>query len=296
MALVLTEPFNDFTTNGWTLSGGPTIVAGRTGTAMQSTGSTQYAEWTVPAPSRTDTITVGFAWRYTDAVGTVRDLLALHSDIATDPILHNKLIYHPTSSLLSFTRSTSPTIASATVALTQNQWYYIECQAKLHDTTGSVIVRIDGVEVINSTGLDTKNAGDSSVYERLRLATFGSSRTGQWDDLYLRNDAVFQGDPAASGDVRLARISGRALTRGIPEARFAQIGARALTRLGIVEGRFAQIGLRALVALLPTGVTVNIWDGAAFLDAPVRTWNGTAFVDAVAVKTWNGTAFVDSVP
>lgn len=39
-------------------------------------------------------------------------------------------------------------------------------------------------------------------------------------------------------------------------------------------------------------VNAKVWNGTAFVDAPIRVFNGTAFVDAVAVKTWNGSAFV----
>jgi hypothetical protein len=40
------------------------------------------------------------------------------------------------------------------------------------------------------------------------------------------------------------------------------------------------------------GVSAQVWNGSAFVSAPVKVWNGTAFVDPVAVKTWNGSAFV----
>jgi hypothetical protein len=37
---------------------------------------------------------------------------------------------------------------------------------------------------------------------------------------------------------------------------------------------------------------VNVWNGSAFVSAPILVWNGSAFVNALAVKTWNGSAFV----
>lgn len=40
------------------------------------------------------------------------------------------------------------------------------------------------------------------------------------------------------------------------------------------------------------GVMVDVWNGAAFVDAPAKVWSGAAFADAVAIKTWNGSAFV----
>ena len=48
--------------------------------------------------------------------------------------------------------------------------------------------------------------------------------------------------------------------------------------------------LRALI--IRSHVTVKVWNGTAYIDAPVREWNGTEFIDVVAVKTWDGSAFV----
>ena len=40
------------------------------------------------------------------------------------------------------------------------------------------------------------------------------------------------------------------------------------------------------------GVFVKVWNGTAYVTAPVKVWNGTAYVNPLAVKTWNGTSFV----
>lgn len=60
------------------------------------------------------------------------------------------------------------TVATATAAFSTNAWHYIEVKGRIHDTTGYAVIKVDGVEVLNSTGLDTRNAG-----------------TGLWDGVYF---------------------------------------------------------------------------------------------------------------
>lgn len=38
-------------------------------------------------------------------------------------------------------------------------------------------------------------------------------------------------------------------------------------------------------------VTINVWNGSAFVPGVLKRWNGSAFVD-VDLKRWNGSAFV----
>ena len=195
---VLQEPFNDL--YAWSfVAGNPAIVsAGRTGTAVQiSSSSSNVADYTIPVANRSDIITVGFAWRYTDANAAGRDIFNLYSDLATTPVQHNQLTYTVSNSNLAFTRGITP-LMNATVNLIQNVWYYIEVKCKLGDGDGFFIVRVNGTEVINVPAADTKNGGTSTVYEMLRLDVDASGCTGQWDDLYISTGSgcAFQGDHA----------------------------------------------------------------------------------------------------
>ena len=72
--------------------------------------------------------------------------------------------------------------------VTAGTWYYVEIQAKLHDSTGFVIVRVNGVEVINASTLDTKDGGTKTVYDRVSMAMF-DGRVNQYDDLYITTGA-----------------------------------------------------------------------------------------------------------
>lgn len=190
---VLREPFNNFTAAPWVNSAG-TIVTGRTGTAAQFSGSASNAVYSIPFVAESDTITAGFAWRLTDASVAGRDLIAFYSDAGVTR--HDVLFYAPSSTTLSFTRAGFNLAQNAAITFTQNTWYYIEVQCKLHDATGFVKVRVNGTEVINAAGLDTKLAGTKTTYDAVRVASGAPTTTGQWDDMYLTTGSgcSLQGD------------------------------------------------------------------------------------------------------
>ena len=193
---VLTEPFDNLA--AWTVGGGaPTIVTGRTGTAATATGTTDRLDYNIPAAGQFDTVVAGFAWQRSGAATAVRSICELYSDNGVG--LHNKLTFQPTTNTLAFTRGVSP-IASAVIPLAAGTWFYIELRARLHDTAGSVTVRVNGVDVINVAGLDTRNGGTKAVYDQLRLLCGTSAAVALWDDLYLSTGplSVFKGDPTTS--------------------------------------------------------------------------------------------------
>ena len=100
--VITLEPFNN--TSAWTVGGTVNIVAGRTGTAVTTASATgNYAAYTIPAPNESDTITVGFAWRYDDAETGDRSIVIFYSDAMAT--LHNQLRWNPTGTVLHFTRN-----------------------------------------------------------------------------------------------------------------------------------------------------------------------------------------------
>lgn len=68
-------------------------------------------------------------------------------------------------------------------------WYHIEARCVLHDSTGEIQVRVDGVEVINETGLDTKNGGTKTVFDTARWerSGLGGSAAHDYDDVFVMN-------------------------------------------------------------------------------------------------------------
>jgi hypothetical protein len=193
---VLLEPFNNFTFAPWTLNSTPTIVAGRNGTAAQATGTVARANYAIPTPSQSDVVTIGFAYRVASVVASGR-IFELWSD--TNATTHTSLATTATGSLFVTRAGTTIATSVATGLVVANTWCYIETQFKLGDAPdGYAIVRVNGTEVINSTGLDTKNAGTKTVYDAVRLVTPSGSGggTNQWDDLYITTGAgaPFKGD------------------------------------------------------------------------------------------------------
>ena len=88
--VITLEPFNNFTDNAWTLSATPpTIAGGRTGTAAEFTNLNRTADYTIPAPAESDTVTIGFAWKGTTFANANTNIAELRSD--TGATQHNQL-------------------------------------------------------------------------------------------------------------------------------------------------------------------------------------------------------------
>lgn len=193
IAPLFTEGFA--TLGAWTASGS-SVAGGRNGNALQTSG-TQFAALALATDQQLDTLTMGFAWRYTDALTTQRAIAALKSD--ADATTHLTLSYNPGTSTLSVFRGTTNLLGSVVVAIAQNEWRYIEWRAVLADSGGSAVVRVDGVEVLSVGPVDTKNAGTKTVLDFVRLWANLSSAVGQYDDLYLDVGATstFHGDIGA---------------------------------------------------------------------------------------------------
>jgi hypothetical protein len=100
-------------------------------------------------------------------------------------------------------------LATGTIPLSLNTWYYIEMKVIIDDVNGVAIVKVNGVTDINFSG-DTRNAANASA-DRLRLYAAGASSGGAqstwfFDDLYLCDGTG--GSPTNSflGDVRVEAL------------------------------------------------------------------------------------------
>lgn len=54
-------------------------------------------------------------------------------------------------------------LATSTPAMSANTWHHIECKYVCHNTAGSAVVKLDGVEVINVSGVDTSDNGAAAL-------------------------------------------------------------------------------------------------------------------------------------
>jgi hypothetical protein len=191
---VLLEPFNDLT--AWTTTGSPSIVAGRTGTALRCSGATDVALYALAANAN-EYVTVGFAWRTNTASTSARVVCELWSGGGANAQV--RLQYNGTTAQTftayrgAGTLNPLGTSSGATVAV--NTYAYLELQVRFHDTLGSVVMRINGTTVINLTNVDTKTNADT-VLDTLRITTALGSHINLWDDLYITvgAGAAFKGD------------------------------------------------------------------------------------------------------
>lgn len=81
--------------------------------------------------------------------------------------------------------STSTVLGTTALGLISSATYnYLEIKATIHDTTGSVTLKLNGVQVLNLTSQDTRNGGNATV-NTVRLQSPASSADVTYDDFYI---------------------------------------------------------------------------------------------------------------
>jgi hypothetical protein len=78
---------------------------------------------------------------------------------------------------------------TGSVVPSASTWYYLEAKVTLHDSAGTIEVKIDGVTVLSLTGQDTKNAGTKTVFDSMSWKLGNSSSQMLISDVYLCNTA-----------------------------------------------------------------------------------------------------------
>ena len=234
---VLDEPFANLT--AWPIgTGTASIVTGRHGTGMQLAASATR-DYTIPSGSESYYLIVGFAVQWATAIPTSGSLIQFRSDAAAT--LHDEVV-HSGGTLLFKGAGGITRITTASLGLTAGTWYYFEFQLLMHDTAGSMGLRLAGSSLGTNSNVDNRNAGTKTTVDTIRLVNGSASNVAVFDDLYIRTGTLstYLGDTTVPAP----------------------------------------------------GINVNVFNGAAFVTAPLKVWSGSAFVDPVAVKTWNGSAFV----
>lgn len=84
------------------------------------------------------------------------------------------------------------TIGTTPFALQYNQFNYIELKTVIHETAGSVLLKVNGDIWLNAAGIRTQADGASSVTEWQELAVGGHQSNGAADDWYF--DDLYLGD------------------------------------------------------------------------------------------------------
>lgn len=146
-----------------------TFPAGRTGNGVSFGGATAF-----PLPKTYSEIIVGFAFkrgntnieiiRLKDSANAINITLDCSSVGILGCKIRNGAVYYSTG-----------------YALTPS-WCYIEVKTKIHDTSGYVIIRVDGTEVLNVSNIDTCI---NSSYPNIYIIEFTGAPYSVIDDLYV---------------------------------------------------------------------------------------------------------------
>ena len=190
MTLLFADGFEDGSL-GWTFGGiGTALGAGRFGNGLVTGGSSAYA--TTGFPPTTAVMTAGVAFRPVASSGFMAFYDGALANISLARGAGGEVIAHTGVTVLG---------SSASGVLPAGAWSYVELRATVHQTTGIVVVRVNGVEVINLANQDTQSSSVVS-HTALRLgnnAAQGAVTGDAFDDVYICNglgsyNTTFLGD------------------------------------------------------------------------------------------------------
>lgn len=160
---------------------------GGNGTALRMRETDQYLRFKLSKTSAaTDELGCGGWFRFNDAGNSnwaAQDFLGF-VDTAGDRYVVNLRV---NNGILSVYRRTT-FLQYADFYFQPNEWYFIAYKTVVNDTTGSYVVEVDGVEVLNVTGTDTREGGNG-ICDTVQIAGAASGDNGfdiggliAWDD------------------------------------------------------------------------------------------------------------------
>ena len=145
--------------------------------------------------------TVGFRFKYTTTVTSTAYVVEFYDGT----IIHTSLSFVQSTGIFALRRGTTVLLTSTT-PLSVNTEYNVELQTTIADSGGVGILKVDGVtdSVINSSSLDTRNAGNASSDG---ITFLGSAVNGLWlKDIYI-NDNSGGVDDTFWGPVTVATLT-----------------------------------------------------------------------------------------
>lgn len=188
MSLLLLEGFD---TGDWTQRanavGSMSVDTGikRTGYASAIFNANfDVINWLVPTGDRHATFVAGLGVYFT--VASQMAFMSLLSDNVS--VTHGQLTRGATGTVRVNRGDGTLLGESVATPLTLNTWHYVEFSYTVHDTAGAFAVRVNGVEVLTGSGVDTRNGGNG-LLDTLYLVRPGGGSTWYADDIYLCNGA-----------------------------------------------------------------------------------------------------------
>lgn len=179
--------------------GASSIIAGRFGgQAARFTPNTLYQGARAFLPAAYSSVTVGAAIRASSLATSGSFCLHLMGGLATQICL----LFYITGSVGVYRGATAAQNGSTLLAdsvggiLFPNTWHYVELSAVIHASAGSIKVAVDGVEVINISGINTKPSANVDQIQIVATAS-GTSTVGptmDFDDIYVLDSATRLGE------------------------------------------------------------------------------------------------------
>lgn len=204
MAIIFADSFDHYASANLALKGYSSatnavvsVGNGRFGT--DSIRITQSGDLWLPVAS-VATLMVGYGYRCSSLPGAGQEgLITSFLDTGTGHVE----LYLTDTGLLRAKRA-GTTLATGTMPLLAATFYYIEMKAFINDSTGTFLVRLNGVNEINLSGVDTRNGVNASANQiRLSTINFPSGATGDFDDFVVLDTAGSAPQNDVIGDVRV---------------------------------------------------------------------------------------------
>jgi len=184
---------------------------GRSGTkSLRSSGGGDYTARLNLPPSVKKV--VGFAY-WVDNMSLWTDGVSYPISFYSNGVQHITITFNAIGNILVRLGSNGGTVlATSTQTSTTAAWHYLEVAVTIHDTTGTVVVRMDGVGWINFTG-DTRNGGTVTTIDQLNIGyrNAGAGYSSAHDDFYVLNETdatatTGRADNTFLGDVKVEMV------------------------------------------------------------------------------------------
>src|SRR6266571_5801649 len=157
-----------------------------------STGG--FFNWAAPWTADANDVTWILGYAINQALdSTSRELHSFYGD--NGGTQHIRFFLNMNGSISVFRGSTQLGVSSA--AIWPGGWNYLETLVTISDTVGVVTIKVNGTQVLNLTGQDTRNGGTNLFFDFIQWQSIG----GPIDDVYLVN-ADTSGETTFLGDGR----------------------------------------------------------------------------------------------
>lgn len=207
MALLFIDGFDTFgTSNGatpvgllnkWSSLAGAnhssdTIVTGRFNNGMAlrpGSNATTFNHTNVPDFSATVTLVAGLAFRIPSlpTAGQFRELFGTGSGGSAGTTVEVGVAVNSAGGLRVWRSGTATSLGESSAGLIDvNKWYYLELKVTSDNSTGSFEARLDGVNVLSASGVDTLNSANPNTVRLFgRTTASGQTIFPEYDDFYV---------------------------------------------------------------------------------------------------------------